>query len=155
MRRPSPVTVSRLARACGLTSAQVARAVGVALGDRPLEALSVAIVDDRRIAELHLEYMGDGRPTDVLTFDLRDDPEAPAIEGEIVVSADTAVREALRRGLEPKEELTRYIVHGVLHLLGMDDQTAGDRRRMRRAEDRVLAALAGPTRSSRALRKKR
>jgi len=155
-RRPPPeITVRRLAPSCGLTSPRIIRAVNQARGERPLAALSIAVVDDGRMARLHQEYMADDRPTDVLTFDLRDDPESPAIEGEIVVSADTAAREAERRGLDAKEELTRYIVHGVLHLLGMDDRTPSDRRRMRREEDRVLAALACSPRSNRVSRKKR
>jgi probable rRNA maturation factor len=103
----------------------------------------VAVVDDRRIAALHERFMGDDRPTDVLTFDLRDDPEADVIEGEIVVSADTARREARRRGLSPDEELLRYVIHGVLHLCGLDDHTPAERRRMRREENRVLGRLAG------------
>jgi rRNA maturation RNase YbeY len=87
--------------------------------------------------------MGYAGPTDVLTFDLRHDPGDEAIDGEIVVSADTARREADRRGLAPVEELTRYVIHGVLHLLGMDDRTPRDRQRMRREETRILKLLAG------------
>jgi probable rRNA maturation factor len=141
--KPS-LTVRRLTPAEGLTSAAVIRAVRQALGDRPVAELNVAIVDDEQIARLHEEYMGDRTATDVLTFDLRDDDAQEAIEGEIVVSADTARREAKRRGLDRAEELTRYIIHGVLHLLGMDDSTTQDRQRMRREENRILKHLANP-----------
>jgi probable rRNA maturation factor len=136
-----PVTVRRLATAGGLTSARMIRAVHQTLGDRPVAALNIAVVDDRRIARLHEEYLGDSRPTDVLTFDLRDDERSEAIEGEIVVSADTARREADRRGLDASEELIRYVIHGVLHLLGMDDKRPADRQRMRREETRILKLL--------------
>jgi probable rRNA maturation factor len=137
------VTVRRLAPAHGLTTARIRRAVQQALGGRPVAALNVAVVDDVQIARLHDEYMGDPSPTDVLTFDLRDNAGDQAVEGEIVVSADTARREARRRRLEPSEELTRYIIHGVLHLLGLQDATPQERRRMRREENRILGLLRG------------
>lgn len=145
----SPVTVRRLARTRGLTSAAVVRAVRQALADRPVDQLNVAIVDDARMARLHEEYMGDASPTDVLTFDLRHDLTAEAIDGEIVVSADTARREAERRSLDEAEELTRYVIHGVLHLLGMDDAKPRDRQRMRREENRILKTLATRTLANR------
>jgi probable rRNA maturation factor len=85
--------------------------------------------------------MSDPRPTDVLTFDLRDDPTECAIEGEIVISAETAARQALRFHATPAQELLRYVIHGTLHLSGYDDRRPGDRRRMRREENRVLAGL--------------
>jgi len=142
-RTEPPVTVRRLVPAHGLTTAAIRRAVRQALGGRPVAALNVAIVDDAQIARLHQEYMDDPSPTDVLTFDLRDDADDPAVEGEIVVSADTAYREARRRRLQPSEELTRYIIHGVLHLLGLRDATPQERRRMRREENRILDLLSG------------
>lgn len=95
------------------------------------------------MADLHGRFMNDPSPTDVLTFDLRGDGRARHIDGEIVVSTDTALREATRRNLRPKDELLRYVVHGVLHLLGMDDRTADQRRAMRRAEDEVLRQVTG------------
>lgn len=136
-----PVTVRRLAAAGGVTSARLIRAACRALGQRPVAGLNIAIVNDRQIGRLHEEYMGDSRPTDVLAFDLRDDLQSERIEGQIVVSADTARREAERRGLDQSEELARYVIHGVLHLLGMDDQTPADRQRMRREENRILKEL--------------
>ncbi len=91
----------------------------------------VALVDDRTIAKLHGRYLGDPTPTDVLSFP----------HGEIVVSGDTARREALARGIAPLHELLLYVVHGALHLAGHRDKKARDRALMRRAERRVLAAL--------------
>jgi probable rRNA maturation factor len=111
------------------------------LGDHPVISLNVAVVDDICMAELHKRYMGDPSPTDVLTFDLRDNRKSTGIEGEIVISADTARREARRRKLDEGDELLRYSIHGVLHLLGLDDRTAIGRRRMRREETRILREL--------------
>lgn len=91
----------------------------------------VALVDDRTIAELHERFLGEPGPTDVLSFP----------HGEIVVSGDTALREARARGIPPVHELALYVVHGALHLAGYDDRTPRGRGRMRAAERRVLAAL--------------
>lgn len=91
----------------------------------------VALVDDRTIAELHGRYLDDPTPTDVLSFP----------HGEIVVSGDTARREARARGIDPLHELVLYVVHGALHLAGHRDGKPKDRARMRRAEREVLKAL--------------
>jgi probable rRNA maturation factor len=96
------------------------------------------------MAELHGRFMDDPTPTDVLTFDLGDEHESggDGIEGEIVISVETARREAKRRRLPERQEVLRYLIHGTLHLIGYDDATPPQRRRMRREEDRVLAELA-------------
>lgn len=108
--------------------------------------VNIVLVDDRRIAQLneaHLQHIG---PTDVITFDLRDEPvrngaERPQkIEGEIVLSVETAAREAAQRGHAPESEAALYAVHGVLHLLGYDDADDEQARRMHAEEDEVLAA---------------
>ena len=91
----------------------------------------VALVDDPTIAELHERFLDKPGPTDVLSFP----------HGEIVVSADTARREADRRGIAPLDELVLYVVHGALHLAGYTDRRDTDRRKMRAAERRVLVRL--------------
>lgn len=135
------IAVRRLVPVKGLTSPRIIRAVRATLDGRPFSSISVAIVDDAAIASLHERYLGDPSPTDVLTFDLRDDPEVDAIEGEIVVSADTARRQGKAFGQTAAMEVLRYIVHGTLHLMGYDDQTPADRKRMRGREDRLLGKL--------------
>ena len=79
--------------------------------------------------------------TDVLAFDLRDDADDDWMEGEIVVSADAARQQGERLGVDAGQELLRYVIHGMLHLSGYDDQTPAGRRRMRDAENRLLADL--------------
>lgn len=142
------IAIRRLDRSIAATAAEVRRAVRHALNGTPLRGLSIAIVDDASIARLHANYMNDATPTDVLTFDLRDDAADDAIEGEIVVSAETARRQADRRSLAPREELLRYVIHGVLHLLGFDDATPAQRRSMRQREDRVLLDITPVPRTS-------
>ena len=91
----------------------------------------VALVDDRTMAELHERYLGKSGPTDVLSFP----------HGEIVVSADTAAREAKARGIPPLHELVLYVVHGALHLAGHDDRKPKTQKLMRAAERKVLGEL--------------
>ncbi len=118
--------------------------------------LNVAIVDDERMAQLNEQYLGHHGPTDVLTFDLRDcertdDPSAPVgqldlsnildIEGEIVLSIDTASREAGARDHSVESEMALYAVHGTLHLLGHDDQSEADAASMHEIEDAILSEV--------------
>ncbi|MCH7994152.1 MAG: rRNA maturation RNase YbeY [Planctomycetes bacterium] len=114
-------------------------------------SISVALVDDPQIAELNAAHLGHDGPTDVLTFDLRDEKTQSGgspnnrIEGEIVVSVDTAAREAKSRGHDITTELALYAVHGTLHLLGFDDQASEDAARMHGLEDDILSSLGvGP-----------
>ncbi|HOB76548.1 MAG TPA: rRNA maturation RNase YbeY [Phycisphaerae bacterium] len=139
--RKGRITVRRLTRDVEVSARQVAAAARAALGDRPMRALSVVLVDDDAIADLHERFMGLPGPTDVLTFDLRDDPDQAEIEGEITISVDTARRQARQYRAGQTEELLRYVIHGVLHLSGYDDDTPARRRRMRREENRVLELL--------------
>ena len=105
--------------------------------------LSVVIVDDARMAELHHRFMDIDETTDVLTFDLRDaeaGAEAP-IEGEVYVCRDEAARQASQRGHALGHELLLYAVHGLLHLAGYDDHEPDDHAAMHGEEDRLLEAI--------------
>ncbi len=122
---------------------RLARRAVLAIGADGAE-IGVLIVDDRRIARLHDEWMQDPEPTDVITFDLGSDPPRRLV-GDIAVSAETAKRMAKELGWQPRHELAYYLVHGLLHLAGYDDLTPGDRRRMRKAERDVMIAVGLPT----------
>ncbi len=143
-RQKGRVSVRRLTRADEVASTQIAKAVRAALGGAALKSINVVLLDDARISELHRDFMGEPGATDVITFDLRDAPEQRAIEGEIVISVETARRQARRYRAETGRELLRYVIHGVLHLLGYDDNVPAGRRRMRREENRVLNLLGEP-----------
>jgi len=104
-------------------------------------------VSERRMRRLNRRFRGRDRSTDVLAFDLGRPPaesgRGPAAGDhrrcvDIVVCADTARRAARRLGVPVKEELVRYIVHGVLHLTGYDDATSGSRRRMERRQEALV-----------------
>lgn len=149
------IRIRRIVPTPGITSPLITRAVQAALGGQPLRSISVAIVDDATMANLHERFMGEERPTDVLAFDLRDDPETTEIEGEIVVSAETARHQAGQLGVDWGEEVLRYVIHGALHLTGMDDHSSAGRRAMRAEEDRLLATLGRKPSSPRAQRRTR
>jgi probable rRNA maturation factor len=101
--------------------------------------ISIAIVDDARMQTLNREYLDHDYPTDVLSFVLERDEEQQSLEGQIVVSAEYAAREAKRYGWTTDDELLLYVLHGGLHLVGHDDQTPEGRRGMRDAESKHLA----------------
>jgi probable rRNA maturation factor len=127
----------------GLNAPQFRRAVTYVLRQHACRAarIDVALVDDRHIAELNQRYLAHTGPTDVLSFDLSDAPVTGHPQGAIVLSWETAAREAARRGHSVLAEALLYAVHGTLHLLGYDDRTRRDAARMHAEENRILTAL--------------
>ena len=115
-------------------------AYAAARARRPVH-LSFAVTDDPGIRAVNRDSLGHDYATDVLSFPMS---EEPALEGEVLLSVETARREADRRGHPAYHELVLYAVHGVMHLLGYDDHGSAERRRMRRAERAALAALGIP-----------
>jgi probable rRNA maturation factor len=95
---------------------------------RKLNEIFIWLVSDRRMALLHWKFLGQSGPTDVLTFQ----------HGEIFISVDTARRQARAFENPLLRELKLYIVHGLLHLHGFDDQTPAEARRMRNAQEKIL-----------------
>ena len=87
------------------------------------------ITDDRELRRLNATFLGKDYPTDVLSFP---DPQPGGFLGEIAISGQRAAEQAERFGHGPEEEIRILMLHGVLHLTGLDHET--DRGRMRRAE---------------------
>jgi probable rRNA maturation factor len=114
--------------------------------------ISLAIVNDKVIADLHETWLGIPGPTDVLSFNLSSPEYAQpshhgkrhGIHGEIIASAETALREARVYSWSPEHELSYYLIHGLLHLVGYDDQTPSERISMRRKERSVMKAIGLP-----------
>lgn len=102
-------------------------------------SLSLALVDNATIHDLNRRYLNHDWPTDVISF-LLSDPGDPELSGELVVSAEMAVEAARASSSDPAAELALYVVHGVLHLCGYDDQTEAGIAIMRRREAEILAA---------------
>jgi len=107
----------------------------------PLRELSIVLVGDSQMSELHGRFMNDDSPTDVLTFPLEENSRGKASGGEIVINVSEALRQSRRRGIPLQNELLLYALHGMLHLKGMDDRTDSQYRRMHRLEDRILTRL--------------
>jgi probable rRNA maturation factor len=95
---------------------------------RKLGEIFIWLISDRRMALLHRKFLGQSGPTDVLTFQ----------HGEIFISVETARRHARAFGNSLLRELKLYIVHGLLHLDGFDDQTPSKARKMKAAQERIL-----------------
>jgi probable rRNA maturation factor len=98
--------------------------------------VSLAVVDDPAIHDLNREFLRHDYPTDVLSFLLERLPSG--LEGEIIVSAQTAAAEAGRYGWSAGEELLLYVIHGALHLVGYDDHSRQQRAEMRAREQAHL-----------------
>lgn len=96
-----------------------------------LDEVVVTIVSDRRIDRIHRDFMAIEGATDVITFE----------HGDVVVSADTALREALGRGYRVEVELGLYVVHGFLHLNGFDDRSQAPREEMQRVQEVVWSEV--------------
>ena len=99
--------------------------------------LAIALVDLATITSLNETYLSHQGPTDVITFDYRND-ECDEV-GEICVSVDVAAACAEARSLG--DEVVLYIVHGVLHLAGFDDHTPADRRLMHQRQNLIMHEL--------------
>lgn len=98
--------------------------------------VGIAVVDDATIHELNVRYLKHDYPTDVLSFPLSADDEP--LDGEVVVSLDTARREAEHFGWSTDDELLLYVIHGTLHLTGHDDTTPALAAVMREKESAAL-----------------
>jgi rRNA maturation RNase YbeY len=94
---------------------------------------------------LNAAYRGNDRPTDVLAFAMREGKRAAGDEGtlgDVVISLDTAQRQAASRGHSVDEEVTTLLIHGILHLLGYDhERSPAEARRMKKKERELHAAL--------------
>ena len=93
-------------------------------------------VDDDKILEVNREYLGHDYYTDVITFDYDEDD---IVSGDIVISLDTVRGNAALFGKTYEDELNRVIIHGILHLCGINDKGPGEREIMEAAENKALA----------------
>ena len=110
----------------------------VASYKRRLGDIGYMFVDDEKILEVNREYLGHDYYTDVITFDYDEDD---VVSGDIVISLDTVRSNAELFGKEYDDELRRVIIHGILHLCGINDKGPGEREIMEAAENKALALL--------------
>ena len=120
------------------TSAWI-KAVAASYG-RKVGGIGYLFVDDEKILEVNREYLGHDYYTDVITFDYDEDD---TVSGDIVISLDTVRSNAQLFGKTYEEELYRVIIHGILHLCGINDKGPGEREIMEAAENKALAMRNG------------
>ena len=112
---------------------RVAATYGKKTGD-----IGYLFVDDEKILEVNRQYLGHDYYTDIITFDYS---EGDVIQGDIFISVDTVRSNAEERGLTFDDEFHRVIIHGILHLCGINDKGPGEREIMEMAENRALYLL--------------
>ncbi len=106
--------------------------------------LSVLLTDDEEIRRLNRSFRGKDSPTDVLSFPMNEMVGGRRILGDVVISVDTAKRQAEERGESLQLTLCRLLIHGVLHLLGYDHERSPEEEEMfRRMEELILDQLEG------------
>lgn len=112
--------------------------------------VSVLFTDDSFITELNSHYRGEDSPTDVLSFPMMDEDEwqecaeiedMPVMLGDIVISLETAQKQAEEKGVSLPGEIGMLLVHGVLHLLGYDHSTPEEEKNMWQRQDEILKFL--------------
>ena len=104
--------------------------------NRKVGEIGYLFVDDEKILEVNNEYLGHDYYTDVITFDYC---EGNVLNGDIVISLDTVRTNAEKFGKTYEEELYRVIIHGILHLCGINDKAPGEREIMEENENKALA----------------
>ncbi|MBR7028855.1 MAG: rRNA maturation RNase YbeY [Bacteroidaceae bacterium] len=117
------------------------RAVAANYGKRVGE-LAYIFVDDNKILEVNRQYLNHDYFTDIITFDYT---QGAVISGDLFISLDTVRSNSIEQGTAYDEELLRVIIHGVLHLCGINDKGPGERQIMEAAENKALAIYKSST----------
>ncbi len=109
--------------------------------------VSILIVDDEEIAEINHQYLDRNWPTNVIAFSMREGDFGeinPHVLGDIIISVDTALRDARQGGLSFEDEFVYLIIHGLLHLLGYDHETSEeDAKIMQEKEKEIFLHVKG------------
>ncbi len=136
------VSVQNRQRRVRVSAARLAAVARTALSSLPRVGrdLDVTVVGDREIRRLHERYLGVRRATDVLAFDLAG-PGPSRRLGQVIISAETAARQAARLGVAVAQEMDLLLVHGLLHLAGYDDHDPRKARLMHEREQQILSRV--------------
>jgi probable rRNA maturation factor len=113
--------------------------------DCPDAELSILIVDNRQIAKLNRQFLNRKGPTNVIAFPMQEGQfteVAPNLLGDVVISIETAQREAQNAGLRTEDRINQLLIHGILHLLGYDHvKTEPETRRMEKKANELLKII--------------
>ncbi len=105
-----------------------------------IKSLNLNFIESDMMIEINTEYLGHNYDTDIITFSYSEDKTN--LDGEIFISIDQAIENAVRYNVHLDSEIIRLIVHGILHLLGFNDKDPKDKRRMKREENRLTNSLS-------------
>ena len=108
----------------------------------PCSEVAIHFVDKKEISKLHKKFFNDPTITDCITFPIDGPDEENGILGEVFVCPYVAIKYAKENNLDPYQETTLYIIHGLLHLLGFDDIKEKDRKVMRQQEKKLMDHLS-------------
>ena len=136
------IEVKNLHPKFSVSLAQTKRFIRQVLKKEKIKAcsLTLLIVGDSHIRALNKKYLRKDLPTDVLSFDLKyPGASRKSMVGDIVVSVDAAARVSRELSLDFKQEVLRYIVHGILHLTGYDDTAPAEKKKMWKRQEELLA----------------
>jgi probable rRNA maturation factor len=138
------VIITNRQRKRKINSRRLKKIVGLLLTELKIQEaeLGINLVTASEMSRVNETYLQHEGSTDVITFDYSDKTEGTFLRGEIFVCVDEAFLQARTYGSNWQSEVVRYIVHGVLHLLGHDDLKSILRRRMKREENRLVRLLA-------------
>jgi probable rRNA maturation factor len=103
--------------------------------------LGIALVGAKEMARVNWDFLQHEGSTDVITFDHSEKPTQKSVHGELFICVDDAIVQAKEFGTNWQAEVVRYVVHGLLHLLGYDDLKPALRREMKREENRLVSHL--------------
>lgn len=125
----------------GITETDIRKAVlaAASVGNCDTGEIGVRVTDDPNIHQINFDFLQHDYPTDVISFPYL--LSIPNVEGELVVSLDTAASEASEANWTVREELLLYVIHGTLHLVGLDDTNDEVRSQMRAAEKKAFRLI--------------
>ena len=137
------VAVERGYRERQISGRAIRRVIGFILKKEHVKdgKISVVLVGDKLIRKINTAYLGHNVPTDVMTFPIEQDP---VLEAEIYVNVRQARRQAHEYGVTINNELTRLLIHGVLHAVGYDDRRTKDRKKMFALQERYVRICTAP-----------
>jgi probable rRNA maturation factor len=136
------ITISNRQRSQKLNLRLLKEIVAVALEELKIKEaeLSIVLISAKEMALVNEKFLGHEGPTDVITFDYSE--KRKELHGEVFVCPAVAEKQAKEFGTSRQSEVVRYVVHGILHLMGHDDLQAAARKKMKREEERLVRQLS-------------
>ena len=139
MKTLSVINKQRLHRIAVPEFQKITKIVTEELLELELYNISVAFLNPKCMAEINLKHLKHEGPTDIITFNYSSES---TLEGELLICPSVAEKHSIQHNVSLGNELARYYIHGILHLLGYNDKTSRDRKKMKNRESLTLRQLA-------------